>query len=117
MPLPTASSIIEHILRLICDGEPWDTLEVKRSVIKAFEISKAEQAQYLPSGREPVLSNRLRNANFRMRREGLAVFSGKQHTVQITEAGKRLASRPARAPRITEVYVESIETSELKRRQ
>ena len=66
MPIPTAGSIVHEFLRQIADGKRHNANEVREKLTRLFNISDEESQQRLPGGSETVMSNRFRNAKFRI---------------------------------------------------
>lgn len=89
MPIPTARTLADEVLRVLSDGAEHDLGVLKRHLVETFRITRDEEEERLPSGRESVLSNRIRNATFMLRRDQLAAFPNVGNTVRITEKGKR----------------------------
>jgi len=85
MPIPTARTIVHEFLNRLSDGLPCDSTQLRKHLVVKFEITENEVLQRLPSGRESVFANRVRNATYLMRKQGLATFDGS--TVKITPVG------------------------------
>jgi restriction system protein len=99
VPIPKATTIIQEFLRLISDGERHDAKAVQERLCHIFEVTPEEAARRIPCGKETVLSNRLRNVKFSMRRQDLVLFEEGRNGVTITERGKyRLTQTPRLAP-------------------
>lgn len=89
MPIPTARTIVHEILQQIADGQEHDLNSLRRHIVQTFQITREEENERLPSGRESVLANRIRNATFVLRKEYLALFPDAKNVVQITDKGKK----------------------------
>jgi restriction system protein len=78
--------MVQEILRELSDGQEHKWADLRAHIGKAFQITTAEAAQRLPSDRETVLANRIRNALFGMRKRGLAHFVSRD-VLKITPKG------------------------------
>jgi restriction endonuclease Mrr len=92
VPIPTAGTILQEFLREISDGKRHDPNAVRKKLVGLFGITPDEAAQRLPSGGESVLSNRFRNAKFRLCSQRLALFEDSGDFVVITDTGRQRLS-------------------------
>lgn len=88
MPIPTAATLVQEFLSIIADHQRHQVADIQQRLQAAFNITAEEATQRIPCGRETVLSNRLRNAKFSMRRRGLVTFDEDGSGVTITDAGR-----------------------------
>ncbi len=92
MPIPTGRSIVYEILRQLADGHEHDLKTLRKQVIHSFQMTNQEQTERLPSGRETILANRIRNATYVLRKEWLATFPIGKYAVIITDKGRAYLS-------------------------
>ena len=106
MPIPTARTLAHHVLRKISDGGEHDVTDVYQRLTEMFNVTREEGAQRIPSGRETVLANRIRNANYSLRTQALATFPTPA-TIQITDKGRSVLETTADAVRYTTTGLKS----------
>ena len=87
MPIPTASVLVFEFLRQLSDGNHHERKVIEAALQDKFLISETEAVARIPSGRETVLTNRFRNAEYSMKRRGLAHFTPDGRKVVITAKG------------------------------
>lgn len=90
MPIPATRSVGLEFLKQIADGKRHSVREVREKLIKLFKITPEESKRRLPGGSETVVTNRLRNAKFRISSQGLAKFEESDTVVFISEGGKAI---------------------------
>ncbi len=94
--IPDFQSCMRPALAHLADGEPHRSREVKEALADGFELTDAERAELLPSGRQRVIDNRVGWALTFLSQAGL-VERPSRGVVRITEAGRQaLAANPSR---------------------
>lgn len=92
MSIPQYQEFMKPALQALQDGSVKHRDEIEDFVAPILGLSSQERKELLPSGRKPIVRNRLHWALYYMYRAGL-VNRPKRATFQITEAGlKALAS-------------------------
>jgi len=94
--LPDYQSIMLPLLQFVADGRTHRTRELLDGLAEQFDLTPEERKELLPSGAQPVFSNRLAWAKTYLKKAGL-LKSEKRGTIVITERGKKvLADNPDR---------------------
>ena len=83
--IPDFQSCMRPALAHLADGEPHRSREVKEALADGFELTDAERAELLPSGRQRVIDNRVGWALTFLSQAGL-VERPSRGVVRITEA-------------------------------
>jgi restriction system protein len=95
MSIPDFQGIMLPLLRLAGDSSPHTLREAGETLAKHFNLSDAERAALLPSGRQPIFDNRLGWARTYMKKAGL-LLSPRRGAFQITPRGLEvLQSNPS----------------------
>jgi restriction endonuclease Mrr len=87
MAIPSAGTIADKVLELIADGRPHAYADVVNAVVQSLGLSEAEKLLRVPSNRETLIANRVRNAKFRLRSRGLVGFDERNEMIQLTARG------------------------------
>ena len=94
MPIPDFQTIMLPLLQHLSDGREHPNQETIEALAKKFGLSNEELADLLPSGAQPVFTNRVAWAKSHMKMAGL-VHAPKRAVYQITDRGRKLlASKP-----------------------
>lgn len=96
MPIPDFQSIMRPVLSCVGDGVARPLSEVREHVADSFDLTEAERRQWLPSGRQTVINNRIGWARTYLNKAGL-LHIPERGMVQITDRGlDALANGPER---------------------
>src|SRR5262245_43119643 len=93
VPIPDYETIMLPLLRHLQDGASHDTQETLDYLGDEFSLTEVERRQLLPSGRQPLFTNRVAWAKFYLKKAGL-IESPRRGTYRITERGKVLLAAP-----------------------
>lgn len=94
--LPDYQSIMLPLLRFVADGRTYRTRDLIDGLAEHFNLTADERKELLPSGTQPVFSNRLGWAKTYLKKAGL-LDSEKRGTIVITDRGQKvLAENPDR---------------------
>ena len=89
--LPDYQSIMLPLLQFVADGRTYRTRELVDGLAEQFDLTPEERKELLPSGTQPVFSNRLGWAKTYLKKAGL-LASEKRGTIVITDRGKEVLS-------------------------
>lgn len=96
MTIPDFQSIMLPLLKLAGDGQTHNIHDAVAELSKHFSLSEEEKAKLIPSGKQPVIYNRVTWARTYLKKAGLLVDPRRGY-FQITEKGKSvLGEDPAR---------------------
>jgi restriction system protein len=96
MAIPDFQTIMLPLLRHLQDGRERDGHETLQDLASEFHLSESEQAELLPSGRQPVFKNRIAWAKLHLKAAGL-IDSPRRGTYRIAERGRQVvAGKPDR---------------------
>lgn len=94
MPIPDYQSAMLPLLRLASDGRLWRVRDAYQAIGDEFDVTEEERRELIPSGRQPLLHNRVAWAITYLVKAGL-LERPKRGYFQITAAGQELiASDP-----------------------
>ena len=94
MPIPDFQTIMLPLLQHLSDGREHPNQETIDALAKKFGLSTEELTELLPSGAQPVFTNRVAWAKTHMKMAGL-VDAPKRAVYRITDRGRNLlASKP-----------------------
>ena len=94
MAIPDFQTMMRPILEFLSDGQVHTNAECRQAVAEKFGLSKEEQMKLLPSGRQPILTNRISWAIVHMSRAELIERPGRGQS-QISQRGGELLSTHA----------------------
>ncbi len=93
--VPDFQSCMLPFLRFLSDGKDRTKREVVESIAKHFELSDADRAAQIPSGKQSLIGNRVGWARTYLSKAGL-VRARRRGVLAITERGRELlATKPA----------------------
>ena len=92
MSIPDFQSLMLPVLKALSDGAETPTSEVRARVADAEGLTQDEIQKLLPSGRQPVFTNRVAWAVTHMKRAGL-VESVRRGVYKLTAEGERVLSQ------------------------
>jgi restriction system protein len=96
MPIPDYQTLMLPLLRFAGDGNDHTTREAVEVLATEFQLTPAERNELLPSGQQPIFSNRVGWANSYLKKAGL-LESPRRGALRITARGKQvLGDNPAR---------------------
>lgn len=87
MPIPDFQTIMLPLLKLANDGKSRSLIEYRKAVADHFNLTPAEREDLLPSGKQPILNNRVAWASVYLQRAGLLVRP-RRGCYQITDRGR-----------------------------
>jgi len=87
MPIPDYQSCMLPLLRYAADGAEHQLKEVVETLAKEFNLTDEEKSEYLPSGQQTVVQNRVAWARTYMKKAGL-LSSPRRGFLLITERGR-----------------------------
>ncbi len=95
MPVPTYDKFMLPLLRLAGDGKEHHIRDAIIRLADEFQLSEAERAEMLPSGKKSTVDDRVQWANTYLKKAGL-LRSVKRGVFQITDEGRNvLVSNPS----------------------
>jgi restriction system protein len=95
MPIPDFQSLMLPIMKIAQDGEEHTARERRQRIGDDLGLTDAERKELLPSGTQPVLTNRIAWARAHLTMAGLLEKTGKGR-FRITQLGKEaMASNPS----------------------
>jgi restriction system protein len=95
MAVPEFHTFMLPLLKLAADGREHRMLEAEEALAQEFQISAADRAETLPSGRQTRFANRVGWARTYLRKAGLLDYPSRG-TFRITELGRAaLAENPS----------------------
>jgi len=93
MPIPTFEQFIEPLLLYLNEHpDGVRTFEAYEALAGRCNLSEADRAQLLPTGRQPLYQNRISWAHDRLKRAGISA-SLQRGVWQITETGKQFVAK------------------------
>ena len=94
MPIPDFQSLMFPIMKVAADGAEHSARELRQKIGDDLGLSQEERKELLPSGQQPVFTNRISWARLHLTMAGLLEKTGKG-TFRITPRGQKvLASNP-----------------------
>lgn len=93
MPIPDFQALMLPLLRAAADGKERSVSEVREQLAEEFDLSEEERSQPLPSGRQPVFSNRVAWAKVYLQQAGLLSPVRRGH-FQISSRGLQVLQSP-----------------------
>ena len=103
MPIPDYQTCMLPLLRFAGDGVEHQLKEAVHSLASEFSLSEAEKNEFLPSGQQPVFTNRIGWARTYLKKAGL-LASPKRGYFQITSRGKTVLKE--KPEQINQKYLE-----------
>jgi restriction system protein len=95
MPIPDFQSLMLPIMKIAADGEEHTARELRQRIGDQLGLSEQERKQLLPSGTQPVFTNRIAWARSHLTMAGMLEKTGKGR-FRITQRGKdALSSNPS----------------------
>jgi restriction system protein len=95
MPIPDFQSLMLPIMKIAADGSDHTARELREQLAEELGLSEQERKELLPSGQQPVFTNRLAWARSHLRMAGLLEKTGRG-TFRITSRGQQaLAGNPS----------------------
>ena len=94
MPIPKYNTIMLPLLEYLKDKKEYSLTEIKDYVYGFFNLSEDEKRELLPSGRDPIIDNRVGWARTYLKKAGLIEYT-KRGVFRITDRGLSvLANKP-----------------------
>lgn len=89
MAVPKYYEMYHSFLQSLSDGEEHPYSDVKKKVIEDFKLTDTELAELMPSGKQPVFSNRIGWCRTYLKKAGLIESPTKAHFM-ITKSGREV---------------------------
>jgi restriction system protein len=93
MAVPKFQEIMLPMLNLAADEKIWALSDAREKLARHFQLTKEEQEELLPSGRQARFTNRVAWSKVYLQRGGLLSSPERAH-FQITERGKNVLLNP-----------------------
>jgi restriction system protein len=93
MAVPKFQEIMLPMLNLAADEKIWALADAREELARHFQLTREEQEELLPSGRQARFANRVAWAKVYLQRGGL-LSSPERAYFQITERGKDVLANP-----------------------
>ena len=93
MPIPDYQTCMLPLLRFVADGDEHTFKDAVEALATEFELTEAERGEYLPSGQQPVIDNRVGWASTYMKKAGL-LSAPRRGIIKITERGRVILEKP-----------------------
>src|SRR5688572_3670390 len=94
MTIPDYETIMLPLLQHLADGRDRGTQETLDALAGVFKLTDSERRELLPSGRQPLFTNRVAWAKFYLKKASL-IESPKRGFYHISERGRQvLAEKP-----------------------
>ena len=94
MDIPDYQTLMLPLLKQINDGSEYRFRDLVELISKDFDLSDEQRSEMLPSGKQPIINNRVGWARTYMLKAGL-LEAPKRGTIRITDRGiKVLSDRP-----------------------
>lgn len=103
MPIPDYQTCMLPLLRFASKGGELQLKDAISALADEFSLSEDEKNEFLPSGQQPVFTNRIGWARTYLKKAGL-LSSPKRGYFQITERGKEVLKE--KPPEIDQKYLE-----------
>jgi len=87
MPIPDYQSIMLPLLKFAGDKKEHSIREAIEHIADIFNLSEEERRQLLPSGKQPIIDNRVGWSRTHLKKAGLLKDGSKKGYFQITERG------------------------------
>jgi restriction system protein len=87
MTIPDFQTIMLPLLKFLSDGYEHSTRETIEHIIDYFKLSEEEKRELLPSGRQPMIDNRVGWSRTYLKKAGL-IDSARRGWLKITERGR-----------------------------
>lgn len=81
------------LLRFATDGAEHSFKEAVQALSDEFKLTEAERGEYLPSGQQPVIDNRVGWASTYLKKAGL-LTAPRRGVIKITARGREVLSKP-----------------------
>lgn len=94
MPIPDYQTVMLPLLKLVAKKGPIKLKDARIAIADEFKLTEQEKAALLPSGKQPIIYNRVGWAGTYLRKAGLLSLP-QRGVMEITERGKKvLADNP-----------------------
>ena len=93
MPVPDFQTLMLPVLRILGDDQEHTPVAVRQSAATAFNLTEADLAELLPSGRQTTFANRVAWALTYLKQARL-LESPRRGSYKITDRGKEVLSSP-----------------------
>lgn len=91
MPIPDFQTLMRPLLELVSDSREHRFQEAVDNLALKFSLTPSERVIPLPSGRQPLFTNRVAWAKTHLKMAGL-IDSSKRGSLQITDLGRKVLS-------------------------
>lgn len=93
MPIPDYQTCMLPLLRFAGDGDEHSFKDAVEALAAEFRLTVAERGEYLPSGQQPVIENRVGWASTYMKKAGL-LSAPRRGVLKITDRGRAVLEKP-----------------------
>lgn len=87
MTIPDYQAMMLPLLELVADGQEHSLRSAIEAIAQHFHLNPSERQQLLPSGKQPILDNRVGWARTYLKKAGLVAYSRRGY-FQITDLGQ-----------------------------
>lgn len=92
MPIPDYQTLMLPLLRALADGQEHNINDLTANLALQFRLTRDEERELLPSGKQPVFRNRVGWARTYLKKAGLVESVGRGR-VRITQEGSQVLSQ------------------------
>ena len=103
MAVPDYQSLMLPLLKILSNQEELKTRELVEKLTSEFNLSEEDKRQLLPSGKQPVMSNRVGWAKTYLQKAGLLI-SEKRGFIKISQKGLDILKQNPKKINICAVY-------------
>jgi restriction system protein len=93
MPIPDYQSCMMPLLRFAADGAEHLFKDAVEAIASEFRLTEDERGEYLPSGQQPVIDNRVGWASTYLKKAGL-LSAPRRGVFKITDRGRSVLAKP-----------------------
>ena len=86
MAIPDYQTLMLPLLKILSNGEEFKTRDLVEKLSFEFKLSEEEKSELLPSGKQPIMKNRVGWAKTYLLKAGLLI-SEKRGFIKISENG------------------------------
>ncbi len=110
MSIPDYQTVMLPLLKLVASQGPIKLKDARRIISDQFKLTEDERAALLPSGKQPIIYNRVGWASTYLRKAGLIVLP-QRGVMEISERGKKVIAEgpPAINVKFLEQFPEFLE--------
>lgn len=91
MPIPDYQTVMLPLLKLVASQGPIKLKDARRLISDQFNLTEQERAALLPSGKQPIIYNRVGWASTYLRKAGLIALP-QRGVMEVTDRGRKVLS-------------------------